>query len=44
MPNPKFEVLFLEEVASFLEKQDEKARYKIIYDITRAKFSNPGTF
>ncbi|MCC6413370.1 MAG: type II toxin-antitoxin system RelE/ParE family toxin [Saprospiraceae bacterium] len=40
MPDPKFEVLFLEEAASFLEEQDEKARYKIIYDITRSRFSN----
>jgi len=37
---PKFKVEFLEEVAEFLNRLDEKVRDKIIYNITKARFSN----
>lgn len=36
----KFKVEFLEEVIEFIEGLDDKARIKIIYNITKAKFSN----
>jgi phage-related protein len=37
---PKFEVKFLEEASDFLDSLDEKVRDKIIYNITKARFSN----
>lgn len=36
----KFKVQFLEEAVQFLEKLDEKTRDKIIYNVTKARFSN----
>jgi phage-related protein len=38
MQEPKFEVVFLEEAVAFLESLDEKAREKILYNITKARF------
>lgn len=38
--NEKFQVLFLEDAAEFLDKLDEKAREKIYYNIQKARFSN----
>lgn len=40
MQTPKFKVEFLEEAAEFLESLDEKVRDKIIYNITKSRFSN----
>lgn len=40
MQKPKFNVEFLEEAAEFLDNLDEQARDKIIYNITKARFSN----
>lgn len=40
MQKPKFNVEFLEEAAFFLDNLDEKVRDKIIYNITKARFSN----
>jgi phage-related protein len=40
MDNYKFRVEFLEEVKSFLDKLDEKARDKIIYNIWKARSTN----
>jgi phage-related protein len=37
---PKFNVEFLEEALEFLDNLDEKVRDKIIYNITKARFSN----
>jgi phage-related protein len=37
---PKFKVEFLEEASEFLDSLDEKVRDKIIYNITKARFSN----
>jgi mRNA-degrading endonuclease RelE of RelBE toxin-antitoxin system len=37
---PKFNVEFLEEASKFLESLDEKVRDKIIYNITKSRFSN----
>jgi phage-related protein len=37
---PKFKVEFLAEAADFLDLLDEKARDKIIFNITKAQFSN----
>jgi phage-related protein len=37
---PKFKVAFLEEASEFLDSLDEKVRDKIIYNITKARFSN----
>ena len=39
MQTPKFKVEFLEEAAEFLDSLDEKVRDKIIYNITKARFS-----
>lgn len=36
----KFQVQFLEGAGEFLDNLDEKVRDKIIYNITKAKFSN----
>jgi len=36
----KFRVQFLEEAATFLDKLDEKARDKIIYNIHKARVTN----
>jgi phage-related protein len=36
----KFQVLFLEEAAVFLDNLNENARDKIIYNIQKARFSN----
>ena len=36
----KFQVLFLEDVAEFLDNLDEKAREKIYFNIKKARFSN----
>ena len=38
--NEKFQVQFLEEAAEFLNGLEEKSRDKIIYNVTKAKFSN----
>lgn len=40
MQTPKFKVEFLEEASEFLDNIDEKVRDKIIYNITKARFSN----
>ena len=40
MQTPKFKVEFLEEASEFLDRLDEKVRDKIIYNITKARFSN----
>ena len=40
MQTPKFNVAFLEEASKFLDSLDEKVRDKIIYNITKARFSN----
>ena len=40
MLNPQFDVEFLEDAVAFLENLDEKIRDKIIYNITKARFSN----
>ncbi len=37
---PKFRVEFLEEAAEFLERLEDSARDKIIYNITKARYSN----
>ena len=39
MQSPKFKVEFLEEAAEFIESLNEKVRDKIIYNITKARFS-----
>jgi phage-related protein len=36
----KFQVQFLEEAAEFLDKLEEKARDKVIYNIHKARLSN----
>ena len=36
----KFEIEFLEEAAEFLDRVDEKAREKIIYNIRKAQVTN----
>lgn len=36
----KFQVQFLEDAAQFLDSLDEKARDKVIYNVTKARFSN----
>jgi phage-related protein len=36
----RFQVRLLEEAVQFLDSLDEKARDKVIYNITKAKFSN----
>lgn len=40
MQTPKFRVEFLEEAADFLDNLNEKVRDKIIYNITKARFSS----
>jgi len=40
MQSQKFKVEFLEEAAEFLDNLDEKVRDKIIYNITKATYSN----
>jgi len=40
MQTPKFKVEFLEEASEFLDRLDEKVRDKIIYNITKARFSS----
>ena len=40
MRTPKFKVEFLEEAAKFLDNLNEKIRDKIIYNITKAQYSN----
>lgn len=40
LQKPKFRVEFLEEAAEFLELLDEKIGDKIIYNITKARYSN----
>lgn len=37
---PKFEVLYSEEADAFLDKQTEKVRAKILYNVTKASYSN----
>ncbi len=39
MQEPKFKVEFLEEAAEFLDSLGQKVRDKIIYNITKARFS-----
>lgn len=42
---PKFDILFLEEVIEFLEHLDEKSREKIIYNIDKSRYiNNPKLF
>ncbi|HET6556462.1 MAG TPA: type II toxin-antitoxin system RelE/ParE family toxin [Prolixibacteraceae bacterium] len=36
----KFKVQFLEDAVQFLDSLEEKARDKIIYNVTKAKFTN----
>lgn len=40
MQTPKFKVEFLEEASEFLDNLDEKVRDKIIYNISKARYSN----
>lgn len=40
MHTAKFKVEFLEDAATFLESLGEKVRDKIIYNITKARYSN----
>ena len=40
LQKPKFSVQFLEEAAEFLVLLDEKVRIKIIYNITKSRYSN----
>lgn len=40
MQTPKFKVEFLEGASEFLDSLDEKARDKIIFNITKARFSS----
>lgn len=40
MQTPKFRVEFLEEAADFLDSLNERVRDKIIYNITKARFSS----
>ena len=40
MQKPKFVVEFLAEAVEFIDCLEEKARDKIIYNITKARFSN----
>lgn len=40
MQTPKFKVEFLQDAADFLDTLDEKVRDKIIYNITKARYSN----
>ena len=40
MQKPKFKVEFLEDALEFLDNLDEKVRDKIIYNITKSRFSN----
>ena len=37
---PKFEVLYSEEADAFLDMQTEKVRAKILYNITKASYTN----
>jgi phage-related protein len=37
---PKFDVLYSEEADAFLDKQTEKVRAKILYNIAKASYSN----
>ena len=37
---PKFEVLYSEEADAFLDKQSDKVRAKILYNIAKASYSN----
>ena len=37
---PKFEVLYSEEADAFLDKQTDKVRAKILYNITKASYTN----
>lgn len=39
MQTPKFNVEFLEEAAQFLDSLEDKVRDKIIYNITKARYS-----
>ncbi len=38
--NEKFKVIFLEDAAIFIDNLDESVRNKIIYNVTKAKYSN----
>lgn len=38
--NAKFQIQFLEEAAKFLNGLEEKSRDKIIYNVTKARFSS----
>lgn len=40
MQKPKFHVEFLQEAADFLDGLEEKVRNKIIYNTTKARYSN----
>lgn len=40
MQTPKFKVEFLKDASEFLDSLDEKVRDKIIYNITKARFSS----
>lgn len=40
LQKPKFTVEFLEDAAEFIESLDEKVKDKIIYNITKTRFSN----
>ena len=40
---PKFEVLYSEEADAFLDKQSDKVRAKILYNIAKASYTNNPT-
>jgi hypothetical protein len=43
LKNQKFTVELLSDAIKFIEEQEEKARKKIIYNMTKAQFSNDPT-
>ena len=43
LKNQKFTVELLSDAVKFIEQQEEKARKKIIYNMTKAQFSNDPT-
>ena len=40
---PKFEVLYSEEADAFLDKQSDKVRAQILYNIAKASYTNNPT-
>lgn len=41
---PKFDVLYSEEADAFLDKQTDKVRAKILYNVTKASYSQRHIF